>query len=99
MLLLLRNIFSDLSEIGLAYRSDEIVILPRKSRGSELVLVDPVRRFPFYQFHDLFDRLIAAERDQAVNVIQPSIDEINMNVLSPSVLPDVVQNSQSYLVG
>ncbi len=91
MLLLLRNITSDIWQGVFVHRHDEIFVLPCKPYLCKPILIDPKRRFSFDQLHYLFKRLVGSERDQAMGAFEPTIYEIYMDAFLTGILPSVLK--------
>jgi hypothetical protein len=99
MSFLISHVVSDVVNVLFADRSDEVVVLPGEFFTAQPVLVDPMRRFAFDEPHYLLERLIGAERDQTMHVIDVTVDEIEKNFLFPRVFSDVPKNSRPDVVG
>jgi hypothetical protein len=92
MLLLISDVSPHILQNRLADRNGKILVLPRELRPAQALLVNPERGLALYQLHDLFNPLVCAERDQAMNVVNVAADEIKINALRFSVLLDVLEN-------
>ncbi len=75
-----------------ANRHRKILILPFKSSSAQFVLIYPKRRFAFYQLHYLFHRLVCAKRNQTMNVVFITVDEIKMDIFLCRVFPNMLEN-------
>lgn len=79
-------------------RHSKILFLPRKPRFRQAVLIYPKRRFALYQLHYLIDRLVGSERNQTMDVVNISIDHVNMNSLCPGVFENMLKDPSAYTV-
>jgi hypothetical protein len=97
MLFLIGDILSDALHERFTYRHGEVFILALESSATQPVFVYPERGLAFYQLHYLFNRLIRPQRNQTVNVVNVTADEIEKNILPLSILPNVLENPLPYL--
>lgn len=79
------------NSIDLRFRNGDrkIVILPRKSTMNNILLIQPMGRFTFYQHHNFGNILLSAKRNQKVKMICPPVYPVQQYVLFSTVISNM----------
>ena len=94
MMLFLRiNVLSHAWQQRFAYGNCKILILPVKFASTELILIYPVRRFSFKQPHYLIQVLTGTQRHKAMNMLNPTVQCPNKNILCFRIFSNMLEDS------
>lgn len=96
MMIFLRiNIFSNFWQERFAYGDCKIFILPMKFTVAHLISVDPVGRFALQQPHYLIDILSGTQRNKAMEMLNPTVQCSNKDILGSGIFAYVFEDLKS----